>query len=100
VAGENLEVGVGVQELGACRDCRNGDEAVRQRSNRLACSAAGAIEARCGLEVRNAGQRQDGERERSCAQAILLGLIPRAGEKLNCDDLGEMQGLALEHKLS
>ncbi len=84
MAGEDVEVGVGVQEGGAGTDGLGGDEAVDQLADGLALVAAGAEQASRLLEVggfrwddRGAGQE--------APQLAQVGLVAGAGQDLHAD---------------
>ena len=76
MSGEDVEVRVGVQDLGSCSDRHRGDEAVDELADGFATNATGAVERSRSVIVRRCRRQHRGPAEQS---AKLCEMVFAAG---------------------
>jgi hypothetical protein len=95
VAGEDLEVGFGMEQRSVGPDRRYRDEAVRELPDRLAGATTSAIEVGSSLVAPQPVEGKEWTSQGPGSQVSLLALGAYANEQLEADDFGDRQGRRL-----
>ncbi len=92
VAGERVEVPVGVEQVEVGSDGHRSDEAVGERSSRVAGSTALPVDRGGALEIVEAPRRHELAPSKQLPQPIRMGVVPSAGEHLHHDERAIARG--------